>query len=599
MKTMKSRFSPYLSFLFLLFALLLAMPSNAQTKGPIEEVDGKSFYMHAVEKGQTLYALSKLYQCDINDILAVNPGADAGLKEGQIVKIPAPKATKKVVEIQHTVQKKETLYSIAKKYDVDINAILALNPGADKMLSKGQVLRIPVKKSPTEKTPTPEPEKPVLTANSKQHTIQAGETLFSIARQYGSSVDAILNANPGLSENLKEGQTIVIPTRAMPVTPNPTVGDKTPNAPAPIAKPLNFEGEIKKEKYNIALMLPFMANDVDTVGLSDKEKKLRDVAVNLYRGALVAMDTLKKEGFKGDIFVFDVADDKYAAQKLLQGKDLANADLIIGPAFREPLQEVSQWGAKNGVHVVCPVPQSNRVLLASSNMSKAYPSEATQWEAIARFVAKEYKGQQVIVVNTTDVDDLKNLNVFHQAYYEASGDSAAEFKASSRTLSGIAAMFKSGTKQVVVIPSDDKYLLTTMFGQLKGDNIVLFGPDSWEGMDMIQASDRVRTHVHHPKVSFVDLSDKRTFNLYDSFRRKFKSEPTEYTFLGYNMMLYYCRGLRDFGRAFPNHFHEMSEKGLCSWGFSFEKTGQESGFENKHVFIVQSGEVGYELVNPE
>ncbi len=115
---------------------------------------------------------------------------------------------------------------------------------------------------------------------------------------------------------------------------------------------------------------------------------------------------------------------------------------------------------------------------------------------------------------------------------------------------------------------------------------------------MIQADDRVRTHIHHPKVSYIDLNDKRSFDLYDVFRRKYKSEPSEYAFLGYNMMLYYCKGLQDFGREFPNHFHEMSQMGLCSWGFSFLKTGQESGYENKHVFIVQSGESGYELVNP-
>jgi LysM repeat protein/ABC-type branched-subunit amino acid transport system substrate-binding protein len=596
-ETMKPRFISALSFLLLLACIVCTSSLSAQTKGAIEEINGTPFYMHTIEKGQTLYAISKLYQCDMNAILSANPGIESGLKEGELLKVPAPVSTKKVIEIQHTVEKKETLYSIAKKYDVDINAIIALNPGVDKMLSKGQVLRIPMKKGSVSVPELPRAENPMLQANSKQHIVQIGETLFSIARQYGSSVDAILGANPGLNENLKEGQTIVIPTRALPISPAEKLTEKPTSAPQP-NKPLHLEGDIKKESYNIALMLPFMTNEEDTIGLTDKEKKLRDVAVNLYRGALLAFDTLKKEGFRGEIFVYDVADDKYAAQKILQGNDMKNADLIFGPAFREPLQEVGQWGAKNGVHVVCPVPQSNRVLLSSPNMSKAYPSEATQWEAIAKFIAKEYKGAQVTVVNTTDVDDLKNLTVFHTAFFEASGDSAAEFKASTRTLNGIAAFMKGGGTQVVVIPSDDKYLVTTMFGQLKGDNVVLFGPESWENMEMIQADDRVRTHIHHPKVSYIDLNDKRSFDLYDVFRRKYKSEPSEYAFLGYNMMLYYCRGLQDFGREFPNHFHEMSQNGLCSWGFSFLKTGQESGFENKHVFIVQSSESGYELVNP-
>lgn len=584
----------------LLFVLVVfPMALMAQVKGPIEVVDGKKFYMHKVEKGQTLYAISRLYSCDINEILSANPGADQGLKEGQTLKVPAP-ASSKVEdknppkdssngkgEKLHEVQRKEALYSIAKMYDVDINEIVALNPGADQGLKKGQMLRIPSKEKVVE-TPVitaPNETKVELITNTRSHTVSPGETLYSIAKAYATTVEAITSANPGIGTSLSVGQIILIPTRGMP---------KEPIKPA---QPIVFDGPTSKEKYTIALMLPFMTADEDTVGLSDKEKKLREVAINLYRGTMMAADSLKAKGFNADIYVYDVGDSKYAAQSVLQKPEMKGVDLIIGPAFRDPLNEVSAWASKNGAHVVCPVPQSNKVLLSSANMSKAYPSEATQWEAVAIHIASKYPTSKVIVVNTTDVDDLKNLNVFQESYYRAHGDSAVEFKAASHTLNGIASLLSSG-QNVVVIPSTDKFLVTTMFGQLKGNNIVLFGPDSWENYEVIGGEDRLRTHLHFAKASYVDLYSPSARAWHEAYKKKYKSEPLDYAYLGYDLLLYYGRGLQMFGKTFPNHFAEIPTTGLEGWGFEFYKTGNESGFENKHVFILGTEETGMKIQNP-
>lgn len=599
-KHMKFAFFLSKSKAFLLFVLVVfPLALMSQVKGPLEVIDGKKFYVHKVEKGQTLYAISRLYACDINDILSANPGADQGLKEGQTLKVPAP-ASQKVEEKDppkadpkttgeklHEVQRKETLYAIAKMYDVDINEIIAINPGVDQGLKKGQMLRIPSKEKKVEAPVVTVPSEPKMeqVTNTRSHTVVAGETLYSIAKDYATTVEAISDANPGLGTSLTIGQIIVVPTRGLPREPT------KPN------HPIVFDGPTSKEKYSIALMLPFMTADADTVGLTDKEKKLRDVAVNLYRGALMAADSLKANGFNADIYVYDVGDSKYTAQAILQKPEMKGVDLIIGPAFRDPLNEVSTWAAKNGAHVVCPVPQSNKVLLASPNMSKAYPSEATQWEAVAIHIAAKYPSAKVIVVNTTDVDDLKNLNVFQESFYRAHGDSAVEFKAASHTLNGIASLLSSG-QNVVVIPSTDKFLLTTMFGQLKGNNIVLFGPDSWENIDVINGEDRLRTHLHFAKASYVDLYAPGPRAWHEAYKKKYKSEPLDYAYLGYDLMLYYGRGLQMFGKTFPNHFAEIPTTGIEGWGFRFYKTGNESGFENKHVFILGTEETGMKIQNP-
>jgi LysM repeat protein len=109
----------------------------SQVTSKIEEVNGVAYYMHEVAKGQTLYSLSKLYGCDVNDITASNPGTEQGINLGSVIKIPASKVKLKGFSmsndsgrnfLMHEVLKKETLYSIASKYNIDINDLVAANP---------------------------------------------------------------------------------------------------------------------------------------------------------------------------------------------------------------------------------------------------------------------------------------------------------------------------------------------------------------------------------------------------------------------------------------------------------------------------------------
>jgi LysM repeat protein len=102
-----------------------------------EVIGGKKYYMHTVETGQTLFALENLYGVSKEEIVKNNPGSDKTLSVGKIVKIPVP-----VMTVYHQVLPKETVYAISKKYGVSVDDILKSNPGADKGINVGQKVTI-------------------------------------------------------------------------------------------------------------------------------------------------------------------------------------------------------------------------------------------------------------------------------------------------------------------------------------------------------------------------------------------------------------------------------------------------------------------------
>ncbi|MFM1931595.1 MAG: hypothetical protein RL226_898, partial [Bacteroidota bacterium] len=133
--------------------LLFSLASSAQDRVIIEQ-NGKKYFSHVVEQGQTLYSLSKFYGVDVAAIEAANAGATAGLSVGQTLLIPVPDSFdpdrwENPVRMEagfmiHRVKRKETLYSISKLYKTDINRLLEHNPGADVSLKPGDELKIPV-----------------------------------------------------------------------------------------------------------------------------------------------------------------------------------------------------------------------------------------------------------------------------------------------------------------------------------------------------------------------------------------------------------------------------------------------------------------------
>jgi LysM repeat protein len=100
--------------------------------------------------------------------------------------------------IIHQIDAKETLYSISRRYGVSVTAILENNPSSEGGISVGKLLRVPILTKPT--TPSP----------SAKHIVQKGETLYSIARQYGISVDELKRWNSITENEISLGQNLVV-----------------------------------------------------------------------------------------------------------------------------------------------------------------------------------------------------------------------------------------------------------------------------------------------------------------------------------------------------------------------------------------------------
>ncbi|MEX1239785.1 MAG: LysM peptidoglycan-binding domain-containing protein [Cyclobacteriaceae bacterium] len=179
----------------------------------IETINGQTFVIHKVEEKETLFGISRRYRSTVDAILQYNVVASSGLEIGQILKVPyTPRQEKRPVDgTVHKVAPKETLYSISRTYQVSMEDIKAWNNMTDNALSIGQELII--RKSNTTAARTtlpPQQEKPVIVSKKGYHTVQPKETLFSIARQYGVTIDQLKEWNHLEGSALDIGENLYV-----------------------------------------------------------------------------------------------------------------------------------------------------------------------------------------------------------------------------------------------------------------------------------------------------------------------------------------------------------------------------------------------------
>lgn len=103
--------------------------------------------IHTVEPGQTLYFISKKYNVSIDKLRASNPAIleDLIIKPEQVLVIPVENKTVQMDDSgykMHTVQTKETLYSISKLYNISVSDLINLNQLENANISIGQVLKV-------------------------------------------------------------------------------------------------------------------------------------------------------------------------------------------------------------------------------------------------------------------------------------------------------------------------------------------------------------------------------------------------------------------------------------------------------------------------
>jgi LysM repeat protein len=417
------------------------------------------------------------------------------------------------------------------------------------------------------------------------HVVSSGETLYSISRKYGLTISEIQALNPGLVTTVKLDEHICLPSSVKPIqaevveknsTPDPigVIENKLDSLPVPVPA--------KKDSYSIALLLPFSTYKMSNDSLDERSVKLRNVAINMYRGAMMAQEELQKRNVKAKIYLFDVGSSVESGKRAVSRCEEVSADVVIGPLFKDAIQEVAKWVSSRNSHLVVPVKMSNKILLSSDHMSKAYPGSNSQWYYLATYAKEQFPNSLIVGAYAKGKDDFSSEAAVSGLIAQG-GDSLVSFDVSQSCVS-LFEFIKNANKHVVVLDmTSDEKTGTALTTALTGLDV------SFVGGDPNVSSGRAKQGAKNVATKSIMLDYYNLDNLkwIATYRKEFQSEPDEFSAIMHDIVLYYGTGLQLFGTDVGNHLNEIDQDGLIALGFEFFKTGPESGYENAFVNVVQ------------
>ena len=419
-------------------AILLAAATctvSAKLNLPTKKLGNDTYYYYEVKKNETVHDIASKIGVNKDIILKYNPSARNGVAKKQLLFLPVAEfdniakqqsANKKVTNgdvVTHIVKSGESVYGISRTYGVTERELLAANPSLSYGLKAGEQLIIPAKPA------TGVAEKFVY------HTIKSGETLYGIAKSYNTTIEKLIELNPGIaSTNLQIDEVLMIqPNTTKDIIVEKdikqfipyvvTAGDTYASVAAAngisvkVLKDAN--PEMSKLKKGKTIYIPRDAIDKQVVNTSSlTEEQLentykdkfdevyndvhmpnKDNSVNIsiilpfqtdmanrnknardydefFNGFVMALDSVGGKLTKPlNINVYDTKLSPGITDSILSLEALKKSDIIIAPSESDQLGRILAYGQKHNIDILnCFVAQSEDYISNQRSMQVNIPS---------------------------------------------------------------------------------------------------------------------------------------------------------------------------------------------------------------------------------
>lgn len=568
----------------------------------INVVTAQNYTTHKVKEGETIESISAKYLVTPSDIYTLNPDAKKGLKSNSVLIIPKSRAKSKVTIVKelkgfkkHRTRKKETLYSLAKQYNVTEDDIKKYNTFLyANVLKKGDKLEIPVFKIS---------EVVEETELTKPYTVLPKEGKWRIAYKFGITLSELEALNPEMSEVLQEGEIINVPNitkedqnvvdeqysyyKVLPKegfyrlklklgleqeqleTLNPGLKetglkngmilkipfDKNINNVESVENATNLISKIKDySTKHIAVMLPFRLDRVnyDSISgtkLSIKNDPYLNVSLDFYSGILMAIDSLKTLGVSLNVDVFDTKHQINEVVDIIRNHDFKHMDAVIGPLTPNNFEKASLELKLYKVPIISPIGDH---LHLYNNVFQSRPSADLLKDKIVTYIKTVPD-----VNNTIVISDSKNVTIANQlrqdfpdAKYLYSKQNEEGIDENYILIEDVANMLMPGLNMVFLETQDEGFVsnVTSILNSLiQKEDLVAEKPEIKIMLATTNESSAFKgdevSNEHLSNLQFTYASMSKTQNgdennsFIETYRNLYNTLPNKYAIRGFDLTM--------------------------------------------------------------
>lgn len=562
--------------------------SAQESRFTISNDQDEYIFYHTIQRGETVYSIATMYGLKQDDIFQLNPGSRDGIRAGDKLRIPQPSGAQRTGEHYtfHTIKRGENPFRLTQEYNVSIQDLMDANPGlTPETFYADMVIRIP----PTriESLPTTQVEE---VTKYLDYTVQRQETRYSLCRKFNISSAELLKLNPKLEDGVKAGMVIRIPVKTEEVVTS---------AGAPVATESEVNAVFRKKEpnqivqtINVALLLPFNAQDLVSAH-PDRVK-----FVEYYEGFLLALDSIKQMGQAVDLITEDLGTGTQYLNYLLQSGRLRDRHLIIGGVENGQVEMLANYAKQNEIKYVVPFSR-NDVVLENEQVFQINTPLSYLNDNAAQMAGNLFTGCHVVFVN--DNESVSQSSFIHALRKELDqkGITCSEITYLPETFQQMMAGALRPDQMNVIVPTVEtpeivqkiKKPLRYMAESNPTMRITLFGYPQWQTYNTEEfLDDFFALNTFFYSHFYVNNLVPTVKNFYEKFNYWYGKNIQNqyfprYALLGFDTGIYFLGVVMHLGVNFENDLHRIAYPSLQT-GFNFERVNNWSGFINTNVFMV-------------
>jgi LysM repeat protein len=640
---------------------IIRVPAKDKDPDTEDPQDEGNFIFHKVQPGNTLYSLARKFNVTVDNIIENNPALKNGtLLPGTMVRIPrTPDSEKQKESLQettdqeliqsdafifHEIKPGQTLYSISRRYQVDLSEVQDANPDVDTDdLIPGYMLRIPrEKEGKLTAESQPQSDKDLF----DRHKVRRKETLFSISRQYNVDMETIRKVNPGVDfSNLRKGAELKIPMDQWFVQNLSGIQDEMEEAEtlhdSLKIKPFiptdrlceNREGIGFSRPAKVAILLPFALDETDEANILEKVQsgdairtqrrspvisRRSRIFAEFYEGTLLALDELKKKNVNVNLSVYDISQNNGNVEMTLNANpELKEVDMIIGPARSDDLAVVSKFSIEHQIKLVYPLSNVNPVLDRNPYVFQVNTPDTLLFDKMTSEIVQQSESHNLLAIIPDGDDayasaflDKLRQKVFFNEFALNKEINYREYRMMGKDdLTNLEALLDPLKKNYVVVPTNSEATISKIVPTLAGIaekgkvKISLFGMTEWLRAQSIEPEDMFTLNTQIFTFFALDYESQQTQRFIEKYRDWYHTEPhavssyfqnsssssgySRYGAWGYDVAYYFISALTERGEYFEYCQDPLMEIHPVQFNFSFKRISNWGGFYNDGIFLLK------------
>jgi len=585
-----------LLFLFLLLwscGQVLGQGTAVTKSNDIVVIRGKSYYLHTVQPGQTLYSICKAYGANIDEVKSLNDKKDNALSLYEVLKVPYtdPFVQQDDKFYYHKVLKGETFYSIARLYKIKPKRLLKFNEGyaQNQPLAVGAVVKLPLAEidlsvlgeeeieASVGKKQEIRPERPVRNESVKKVEEASVTDILQ---------DALMQKNEKTEqEPEKETTTVIGATDKMEI----------PDYISEVVMPVD-------PFVKVALLLPFSAKDypvfVDTlvekmpVQISARSEQF----ISFYEGVLLAVDSLKNQGYKVNLKVFDTERSAEKMYTMVDKIDRFHPDLIIGPVYGSVYKALMDDLTNKNIPVIYPLSSRSEEFGVYPDFIQVNPSMKALTVAMSDWLREEAEEANLVCLNLTGNEvshsDLEDIRLFKEYMHRIGSMNFYDWNTSAVPLDGLRLQLLPDRENIIILPTTKEAevskILPVLSALTDGYRITVVGFPEWQAFTSVDHETYFKLNTKIFTYSYVDNTTEPAKRFALKYRKYFYTEPNNLAYKAFDMSLYFIELAAKYRDRTLDALEFYPRNGDFS-RFYFQKMEGQAGKENQGFYIVNFG----------